>query len=368
MTKYYIHKSIYSLLFVLTFLISCNGQVKTQPQTGNQSETKTTPIGQPKLINSQGTQANDNVHCSLQDKAGNLWFGTTGSGVYCYDGKLFFNYTTKDGLSNNNVWSILEDKSGNIWFGTTDGICRYDGKNIIPISIPFSIRPIVSNNYYSNQSTKNTVWSMLQDKTGKIWFGTGDGVYCYNGKVFTRFLQNDGVINKENLHLKMVNRMLEDKNGNIWFASGMPPGMEGVCRYDGKSITSAKPNGDSWIRLIVEDKKGNLWFGGRNNGNFTYNGKTFEKFTEKVGIGNPLLVDSSGNVWFGGEERLSTIENEGGIWYYDGKTFKNYNTIDGISKYAVWSMFQDRNGNIWIGTRNTGLYKYDGKTFTNFSK
>lgn len=366
MTRNYINKPFYSLLIALTFLTCCNGQTKTP--TDKQSETKTTPVGQPKLINSQGTQANDNVHCSLQDKAGNLWFGTTGSGVYRYDGKLFYNYTVKDGLNNNAVWSILEDKSGNIWFGTTDGICRYDGKNIIPISIPFSIRPVVSNSYYTNQSTKNTVWSMLQDKSGKIWFGTGDGVYCYDGFNFTRFLNNDRVVNKDSLHLKMVDCILEDKSGDIWFASGCPPGMEGVCRYDGKAITSAKPNGDSWIRLIVKDKKGKLWFSGRARGNFIYDGKNFKNFTEKVGIGNPLLVDTFGNIWFGGEERLSSVENEGGIWCYDGKTFKNYNTIDGISKYSVFSMLEDRDGNIWIGTRNTGLYKFDGKTFTSFSE
>jgi ligand-binding sensor domain-containing protein len=166
----------------------------------------------------------------------------------------------------------------------------------------------------------------------------------------------------------MVDCIKEDKNGNIWFASGMPPGMEGVVRYDGKSIISAKPNEDSWIRLIVEDKKGNLWFSGRAKGNFIFDGKNFTKFTEKIGIGNPLLVDTSGNVWFGGEERQSTVENEGGIWRYDGKTFKNFKTIDGISKYSVFCMLQDKKGSIWLGTRNTGLYMFDGKNFTNYSE
>ena len=146
MTKYVKYKHILNILVIVFIATSCNGQTKTLTPTDKQGETKTTPIGQPKLINTQGTTSSDNVHCSLQDSAGNLWFGTAGSGVYRYDGKLFFNYTTKDGLSNNNVWSILEDKSGNIWFGTTDGICRYDGKNIVPISIPFLIRPVVSNN------------------------------------------------------------------------------------------------------------------------------------------------------------------------------------------------------------------------------
>jgi ligand-binding sensor domain-containing protein len=289
--------------------------------------------------------------------------------VYRYDGNLFTQFTVKEGLNSNCVYSILEDNSGAIWFGTTDGVCRYDGNKIISISIPFTIRPIIeNNNYYSSQSTKNTVWSMLQDKSGTIWFGTGDGVYCYHGSIFTRFLDNDGITNEENLSLKMIDCMVEDKNGNIWFASGCPPGEEGVCRYDGKSIVSFKPNGDGWIRYIKEDKKGNLWFGGRSRGNFIYDGKHFTIFTEKVGIGNPVLVDKSGDLWFSGEEKTSTVESKGGIWRYDGKTFKNFSTKDGMGKYFVWNMLEDRNGNIWIGTRNTGLYKYDGKSFTNFTE
>lgn len=368
MKKHCISKILYCLLLVFIFLTSCNGPTQTQYKTENQSKTEKTSVGQPKLIKTQGSTESDNVRCGLQDKKGNLWFGTTAEGVYCYDGKTFTQFTVKNGLNSNGVCSILEDKSGNIWFGTIDGICRYDGENIIPIPIPFSIRPVISDNYYSNQSTKNTVWSMLQDKSGKIWFGTGDGVYCYNGLNFTRFLDNDGVINKDSLHLKMIDYMLEDKKGNIWFASGMPPGEEGVCYFDGKSISSFKPNGERWIRYIKEDKDGNLWFGGRIHGNFIYDGKKFTNFTEKTQIGNPILVDKTGNIWFSGEEKLSTVESDGGIWRYDGKVFKNYNTNNGMSKYFVWSMLEDKNGNIWIGTRNTGLYKYDGKTFTNFSE
>jgi ligand-binding sensor domain-containing protein len=350
-------------LTIVVFFTSCQGQIKTPPNTVIQSTEN------PKLIKTQGSSTSDNIRCSLQDKAGNLWFGSTGEGVYRFDGKTFTQFTVKDGLNNNTVWAMLEDRSGNIWIGTLDGICRYDGNKFSRVPITADLFPSTNgSNYSSQQNTKNSVWSILQDKSGKIWFGTAEGVYCYNGHSFTHFLQNDGVENKQNLHLKMIDDMLEDKNGNIWFASGMPPGGEGVCRFDGKSIIGFKPNGDGWVRYIKEDAKGNLWFGGRNHGNFIYDGQNFSIFTEKMNIGNPIFVDKKGNIWFNGEERRSSIESVEGIWCYDGKTFKNFGIYDGMSKYFVWNMFEDREGNFWIGTRNTGLYKFDGKTFSSFSE
>ncbi|MBI4647989.1 MAG: hypothetical protein HY738_15735, partial [Bacteroidia bacterium] len=63
----------------------------------------------------------DVIRCMLQDKSGNLWFGT-GGGVSKYDGKCFTHFTEKQGLSNNIVWSILQDNSGNLWFGTDGGV------------------------------------------------------------------------------------------------------------------------------------------------------------------------------------------------------------------------------------------------------
>jgi ligand-binding sensor domain-containing protein len=188
---FYLIKPIYSLLLALTFLNSCNGQTKTP--TDKQSETKTTPIEQPKLIKTQGSREGDNIHCSLQDKVGNLWFGTTGEGVYRYDGKLFTQFTMKEGLNSNCLYSILEDKDGNIWFGTENGVCRYDGKTIsnMPFTTTYSFNLNPNNSSNTSTSIKNEVWDMMQDKSGKIWFGTTDGVYYYDGKTFSRFVDND---------------------------------------------------------------------------------------------------------------------------------------------------------------------------------
>jgi ligand-binding sensor domain-containing protein len=356
---------IFALLLVLIFFTSCNGQAKKEPREQIIAEQPSFTSKNTKLTKTQGTTVHQNIHCSLQDKYGNLWFGTTGEGVYRYDGKEFSQFTEKDGLSNNKVWSILEDRLGNIWFGTDDGVSRYDGKTIS--KIPLTITNPGGFGTTIPQPGQNAVWSMMQDKSGMIWFGTTNDLYCYNGKVFSRFLDRNNISNNQNLQLKWIQCFLEDSNGTIWMGSG-PIAMEGVIRFDGKTITSSKPNGDGWIRYILEDKNKNIWFGGRSKGNFIYDGNTFIKYTQKIGIGNPVLVDKSGNIWFNGEEKLSTVESEGGIWRYDGNTFKNYNTSDGMSKYFVWNIFEDRNGNIWIGTRNCGLYRYNGQRFEVFSE
>ncbi len=366
---------LYSTIFLIATVAftSCIGQVKTDSPkdrpVSSMDEPKTISTRQTNFIKTQGTDQYSQVRCGLQDKDGNLWFGTTGEGVYRYDGKFFTQFTVKDGLSNNSVQSILEDKTGSIWFGTDGGLCRYDGKIIraIPISLANggSFLPSIGPNNIS--SAKNSILCMLQDRSGKLWFGTSDGVYCYNGTTFTRFLDNYGIRNKSGLHLKMTQYILEDKKGNIWFGCGVWDG-EGLSCFDGKSITNFKPNNHGWIRYLVEDKNGVIWFSTRNDGNWRYDGKTFTKYTEKVGIGAPILTDKTGRIWFSGEEHENGYGGKGGVWCYDGKSFKNFTTKNGMGDYGVWCIIEDRDGNIWFGTRNVGLYKYDGKTFTSFSE
>jgi outer membrane protein assembly factor BamB len=197
MTKHFLNKPIYSLLLVLIFLTSCNGQAKTLPETNSPGDLKASLTGQPKLTKTQGSNEYQNIECGLQDKL------------------------------------------GNIGFGTSNGICRSDGNTISSVPISFYIRPVITDNsYYTEWSTKNTVWSMLQDKSGKIWFGTGDGVYYYDGVTFARLLandnviHNDNVINKDSLKLKLVSDILEDKNGNIWFSTR----NMGLYCYDRKTL------------------------------------------------------------------------------------------------------------------------------------
>ena len=340
--------TLFSVFVAAMFFTSGNGQAKRELRNGDTSGFS----GQPRLIETQMSQSGDNVHFSLQDKKGNLWFATTSNGVYRYDGKAFTNFTVKDGLVSNSVSCILQDRKGDIWFGTFSGLSRFDGK-------VFS--HILSTNFF--------VYSISEDSSGRLWISTNSGVYWYNGKDLTGFLENQNVINPSGLKLGRVNSMLEDKHGNIWFTTT----SEGVCRYDGKSIVNYTPNKELYFWGLMEDSNGNIWVGGRNTGVSRFDGKTYTKISQNgifdLCIAFSIIQDKTGNIWFGTEAiDASKRETEGGLWVYDGRSFKNFLKKDGLTNNAVWSILEDKSGNLWIGTRNTGLSRYDGKTFTNFSQ
>ena len=366
-------KLFFSLLLSLFFLTSCNGQVKTDSPKKNVHEVKTISARQLKLRKTQGGNEYNNVHCGLQDKGGNLWFGTTSEGVYRFNGKTFTQFTVKDGLSSNTVWSILEDKTGNIWFGTDAGICRYNWKtiNYIPITTSGNNNFLDGNSYNNSPSSKGGVGSMIQDRSGTIWFGTDSGLYCYNGKTFARFLDNQGIINNSDLTLKNVQCMLEDKKGNLWFGSGWSA-MEGIVRYDGKNLEHFKPRNQGWIRNMIEEQNGGILFVTRSNDVCRYDGKSFTYVTQANGMVNGSMIcclkDKSGNTWFSSDYGTELNDTVGGVWRYDGKTFTKYSIKEGLTNNAVFLMLEDPDGNIWVGTRNTGLYRFNGKSFDSYSE
>ena len=367
-------------LLILTSLGSCNGQEKKSIPASPSTEA----VVHAKLTKTLGTNKYNNVGSGLLDKAGNLWFGTKGEGLYRYDGKMFTNYTEKDGLSSNFIWSMIEDNMGILWFGTADGISCYDpsapmapdGKKFTTIPITdlnssITHRKSVPDSFGMPYPEENSVWTILQDKKGIFWFGTTNGIFRYDGLRYTHFAQDDGISNTTGViinkgHAYGVEHILEDKNGNIWFGGR---GTAGILYFDGKKLTSFKPDGEHWVWPLLMDKAGNLWF---SNwwGVYRYDGKSFFTLAQNDGFyatsTTCITEDKNGRIWFG-----SDVENEagkGGLSCFDGKSFSHFTSKDGLIQESVWSITADRAGNLWIGTRNTGLSRYDGRDFTAFSE
>lgn len=366
-------KFIPYLLLPATLLFnSGNGQTQFLPPKAT-GEVKAITKGRSKIIKTQGSNEYQDVWGGLEDKKGNLWFGTSGEGVYRYDGKLFVQYTIQNGLGSNTVRAMLEDKNGNIWIGTADGLCRFDGNAMkqIPINENSFFQPLSPGSNIASGSQPKEFSSIMQDKKGVLWFGTSDGVYCYDGETFARFPGNRDITNDSNLTLKSVQCMHEDDSGNIWFGSG-PMALEGLCLYDGNALHKVKLKDENWIRSITEDKNKNLVLTTRHIGLFILNGRRFSRLPYPKNLRNDLLtytlIDHRGHTWYGSDYVNDNDVTTGGFWMFDGKVFKEFTKNDGLSNTSVTFILEDKKGNIWVGTRNTGLYCYNGSTFTVFSE
>ncbi|WP_162344286.1 two-component regulator propeller domain-containing protein [Cyclobacterium salsum] len=287
---------------------------------------------------------NPGVRAILEDDLGSLWFGTQGDGVIRFDGSNFFQFTANEGLSNNDVFSLLKDRSGNLWIGTLGGgVGKFDGKNFT--------------NYTTNEGLNdNFIVSILEDRSGNLWFGSyGGGISKFNGSEFTHFTENEGLSDNT------VWSIHEDKNGNIWLAT-----EKGINKFDGKNFfhyTQKEGLSNNSIKAILEDKDGQLWFSTRGGGVNRFDGKTFTHFTEKEGLSInfviSMLEDKYGNLWFGTEG--------GGVSKYS-KGIMQFTDKTGLGNHFISSVLEDRNGNLWFGTFSGGVTKYDGYQFTQYTQ
>lgn len=345
MKEYRLHKQCHILLFGFLFSISCN--VQNQPHLPEDSTGG--PTAQPKTGENAGKTAaygpQDIVQCALLDRAGNLWFGTTGGeGLFRYDpsaqvgtgGHSFTNYTEKDGLCNNEISCIYEDQAGILWFGTDDGVSRCDPSALSKTGEkPFtcmliadetlnpssgivqgqqknrSARPFRELDSFSNSvqgpvvTSATVVSSILQDKTGNFWFGTLDrGVYRYDPsvqpseKAYTNFLSHE-----------VVRCITEDKSGNIWVGSWS---NGGVHRYDGSQANHpCIKNSCKHDLRVPQDLKAHNQEIAKSTPNFT------KQDGPRDGMISCIFEDKNGNLWFGGRY--------GRLFRYDGAYKKDKN-------------------------------------------
>lgn len=92
-----------------------------------------------------------------------IWAGTWGGGASRFDGNKWTNFTTKNGLAGDIVYSMAQDASGAIWFGTNNGLTRYDGKTWRSVDKQTGL-------------LDNNVYALAVAPNGEIWAGTKRGV------------------------------------------------------------------------------------------------------------------------------------------------------------------------------------------------
>lgn len=349
---------IHILVLILAFCTACEGQSKTDlPKENIKSGTKNPSASHVPF---------SSVRTVKQDRKGNIWLVAL-EGIIRYDGKSFTNITSK--LDTRGFWDVLEDRGGNFWFASIgSGVYYYDGKSF--------------KNYTTNDGLpSNRVFDIYEDKAGIIWFGTGEGPSRYDGKSFTNFKMDEEPLpvradSTRSIYHKwystpetywminqtknLVNTIVEDKTGKVWFGTWTYAGV-----YDGKAISTIKnKDGKPFknIRSMVKDKKGDIWLGG-GGGLWRYDGTAFTNFTQNsVGY---VYADRQGNIWTTSQ---SDNSDDWALTRYDGKSLSGKKpTVTKIKSGAdgLFGILEARDGSIWIGASD-GMYRYDGITTKHF--
>ena len=120
----------------------------------------------------------------------------------------FERISIEHGLSQGTINSMLQDRSGFMWFGTQDGLARYDGHDFE-----------VFRNDDENQAaiSDNWIWTLLKDSRGRLWIGTNEGglnLWLPQTKSFRRYVNDE--MNQESLSNNRVRALMEDASGKIW--------------------------------------------------------------------------------------------------------------------------------------------------------
>tara|TARA_R100000935_G_scaffold21876_4_gene40563 strand:- start:121812 stop:122861 length:1050 start_codon:yes stop_codon:yes gene_type:complete len=263
------------------------------------------------------------------------------------------------------VVETFQDAKGNLWFGTLEkGVAKFDGNNLKYLTIKDGL-------------PSNRITSIIEDDLGNLWFGTGAGISKFDGKTFFNYSEKDGLCSD------MISDLFIDSKGIFWIGT-----WGGVCIFDGTQFENfsipnpkieTKINQDTkdWITTISEDSKGNMWFGRDGYGASKFNGNSFVNVTTKEGLNSnnvqSIVEDKEGNIWIG--TRVAEKDNadtdkrigKGGLNKYDGEKFTYFPEIKGLSERDVYTIYKDNLNDLWISTTSNGIYNYKGNEFIKYN-
>ncbi len=395
--------------------------------------------GKFEVFNIQNGLPSNSVRQLFEDVDGGLWIGTT-SGVAYFDGIKFKQFTSLDVLNKKLVNFICQDSSGNIWVGmnqengvyifekSTNKFVLYQGElsGLIKNStLEFmlndrsgaglwaitsdslihmkdyrvlkvfdlnkqikSSKKIVNNNIY--QDTNGTLWltgdsgiirfnkekfelfskadglsddivfAAYQDKEGNLWVGTRPGLDQFSKSKFTTYSKTEGLLDDT------VNAILEDKTGEFLVATNkglnlILPQRQKIDNFTEKLLRTR-------IRHLYKDHSGRVWVSTYGNGVLVLkNRKIIQHLTTKHGLVankvRSVLEDRQHNIWVGTKSGLSMIDKDGNITNYTAKS------DNGLINDFILSLYEDSKGRIWIGTDGGGIHIYEkGQITRKFSK
>ena len=221
----------------------------------------------------------------------------------------------------------------------------------------------------NNGLSHNSVRHIVQDKKGFLWFGTFSGLNRFDGYQFKNYMSYSPGTNK--LYNDDITALeLDEDSNNLWI--GTRKGLT-LFKLDTQVFTTffskkGDPNSlpEEEIRSVYVDKFKRVWVGTKTKGVYLFylKGNRFEKIPIKgFDYVKEIFEDKKGNIWIGSYEKGSvakiTMDEKGAIVKINDYTLSVPNS-NAKNPYVNF-IYEDAKSDIFIGTRQ-GLYKLDKKT------
>jgi ligand-binding sensor domain-containing protein len=322
--------------------------------------------------------AHNRVKRIVQDSRGFIWF-CTAAGLSRFDGYQFTNYGVDDGLPAWSLNDLVETSDGVYWIATnSDGVVRFEPRAAVHpttqgIQSRFTVYPI------SSEPVTNRVNVLYKDAAGMLWAGTDGGLFRLSERA------GEKTFRPENLRVPFhpdiqvqVWALVEDSAGDLWI--GTKFGLVRRLR-DGRTIHYAiRPTvDDDDVTALAIDIKGSLWVGHR-AGLFTFKPEPASFDKDEEGKSRALPIDARGYTTADGldndtvlavhqsADRRMWIRTFGpALTVFDGQTFRTYAVGERVGE-NIASLTEDREGNLWLGTKALGALKVMRNGWTTYGE
>lgn len=258
------------------------------------------------------------------------------AGAFPSGNYTFTHLTVDNGLSNNWVEDICQDKYGRMWFATNDGINCFDGYDYV-------IYKHDPDDDLTIQS--NIINSIYLDRDMDLWVCTADGLarFDYEKGIFRRIPISENVHSVEYITQISADLYLVGTRTETYFYDRIS-GQVRECLLDGKTI--------SFHSIIVD--QGNIIAGSVQEKELL--SLSFESGELKIKSPpvkmqytiSSILKADNGSYWVGkGKGGLYLVDIKNGSVSRPGEFISDQSSVDALS--------YDVSGRLWIGTAD-GLY------------
>lgn len=266
-------------------------------------------------------------------------------------------YMRQNGGQEKSSYNLYVDNSGNFWVLTPISCYIYCQKEKKWYN---SINSFLGAQGVQGLPDNMLAWVVMEDHRNWLWLGTDhEGLWVIDTKSKEARCFMNNKFDETSISENTLKHMLLDKDGNMWVGAY----RNGLNQYIEKQagITNIEL-GD--INTTVEDHQGNYWLGTDNRGIIKYNPKTEETqiIDKSAGFASNTMVSSycsrDGSLWFGTYNGgLIQIAPNGHITNILATGAEN-----GLLNNNVWSVTEDKWGDIWLGTLGNGVQRMNRKT------